>query len=235
VNGVQLFESQHLAERTVFDSQFPSAMSSWSDSVLQLGAGDTHFGYVQSGTASLECDSGCFQLQTGMYFAIPGTATIKGFDGAGVVATRKNWQGFFHVGGPIENKGRLKYIDGCSDSLLIGPPVIGDPCLNLLHLPPNTRQTQHVHPSCRIGIIADGTGICRTSEGDQELQPGMLFCIAPDAQHSFHTEASALRVIAWHPDSDCGPNHHDHPMINRTMIDGRAASFRNLPIGGVDR
>ena len=34
----------------------------------------------------------------------------------------------------------------------------------------------------------------------------------------------ALRVIAYHPDTDTGPTHTDHPMINRTYIEGRSAS-----------
>jgi hypothetical protein len=33
-----------------------------------------------------------------------------------------------------------------------------------------------------------------------------------------------LRVIAYHPDSDFGPTHEDHPMINRTMVGGVSAS-----------
>jgi hypothetical protein len=26
-----------------------------------------------------------------------------------------------------------------------------------------------------------------------------------------------LLVMAWHPDSDSGPSHDDHPMLNRTL------------------
>ena len=31
-------------------------------------------------------------------------------------------------------------------------------------------------------------------------------------------------MIAFHPDSDFGPAPEDHPMINRTMVDGVSAS-----------
>ena len=38
--------------------------------------------------------------------------------------------------------------------------------------------------------------------------------------HSFCTAASSLDVVVYHPDSDTGPTHHDHPMLNRTLIRG---------------
>jgi hypothetical protein len=33
-----------------------------------------------------------------------------------------------------------------------------------------------------------------------------------------------MDIVAFHPDSDFGPMHDDHPMINRTIIDGISAS-----------
>ena len=42
--------------------------------------------------------------------------------------------------------------------------------------------------------------------------------------HSFFTRGEALDVLAWHPDSDFGPTHDHHPMVNRTMVDGISAS-----------
>jgi hypothetical protein len=33
-----------------------------------------------------------------------------------------------------------------------------------------------------------------------------------------------MTVIAYHPDSDFGATHEDHPMINRTMVDGISAA-----------
>ena len=32
-----------------------------------------------------------------------------------------------------------------------------------------------------------------------------------------------MAVIAYHPDSDFGPTHEVHPMINRTIVDGVSA------------
>lgn len=155
-----------------------------------------------------------------MYFAVPGRMEIQG-SGRGLIASRIGHRGFFHIGGPIEETGRLRYIDGCTDSLLIGPAMMGDPCLNLLHIPPQTNQTAHTHPSIRVGMIVSGDGYCRTREGDKPLTPGLVFVIRTDGLHSFHTQDQSLLIVAWHPDSDFGPTHEHHPMLNRTLIDGR--------------
>jgi hypothetical protein len=142
--------------------------------------------------------------------------SIRG--GSGIVASRVGHRGFFHLGGPIEERGRLRYIDGCTDSLIIPPVMRGDACLNFLHFPPHTRQTPHTHPSIRAGIVVRGAGECETPVGRYALTPGMVFVIRADGLHSFNTHEQELAVIAYHPDSDFGPTHEDHPMINRTII-----------------
>ena len=125
------------------------------------------------------------------------------------------------MGGPIEAMGRLRYIDGCSDTLLCAPPLLGDPCLNLLHFPKNIEQTEHTHPSTRAGIVADGSGCCATPDGEYPLRPGCLFYIPSDGLHRFFThETTTLNVIAYHPDSDWGPTHENHPTLNRTWVHG---------------
>lgn len=144
---------------------------------------------------------------------------------------KKDHLAFPHIGGPVENKGRLKYIDGCTDSLLISPIKLGDPCLNLLYFPPNIDQTQHTHPSDRIGLVYSGKGECvaATQDGEPEkvipLTPGMIFRIHAEGAHKFRTsEHSDMTVIAYHPDSDFGPEDESHPMINRTIVDGVSAA-----------
>jgi hypothetical protein len=144
------------------------------------------------------------------------------------------------MGGPIEDKGRLKYIDGCTDSLLIPPIKLGDPCLNHLHFPKGIDQTPHTHPSHRIGIVAKGEGECITPFGNLPLTEGMIFVIKehdgvtqevgldgnmyPTGTHSFKTTNNSMDVIAFHPDSDFGPTDINHPMINRTIVGGVSAS-----------
>jgi quercetin dioxygenase-like cupin family protein len=93
----------------------------------------------------------------------------------------------------------------------------GDPCLNLLYLPPGTRQTPHTHPSLRVGLVVRGAGRCLSPAGPVALAPGRAFVIRAGAPHCFHTDDEPLAVVAYHPDSDFGPTHEDHPMINRTV------------------
>jgi hypothetical protein len=50
------------------------------------------------------------------------------------------------------------------------------------------------------------------------LSSGTLFVIGSGTLHSFHTAESPMVVLAYHPDSDFGPTHENHPMINRTII-----------------
>ena len=202
----------------------PTMLSAWRAGCLELRDIGTHFGYVHEGRASLNCDSGAFILQPGMYFSVVGEGTVSG-EGAGIVVSRYGYRGLFQIGGPVEQEGRLKYIDGCTDSLLVPPLLKGDPCLNLLAFPSGIHQTQHTHPSMRVGIVASGAGVCITPAGVTPLVPGQAFVIDANQLHSFATRREPMRVIAYHPDSDFGATHDDHPMINRTMVEGESASY----------
>lgn len=176
----------------------------------------------------------------------------------------------------------MRYVDGCSDTLLLAPPKLSDPCLNLLHFPAHISQTAHTHPSLRCGLIAGGAGYCQHPGGQLQLKPGMVWAIPAETVHSFHTKVQEslpestrcfvfsvrvavifpfrqttqpfefcpfgcpslsrltnkhikhisswqgplsspkeLNVIAYHPDTDWGPQDEDHPMLNRTWVDGR--------------
>jgi quercetin dioxygenase-like cupin family protein len=194
----------------------PSTLSRWSRLSLSLPDDGSHFLFVTSGSGTLRYRNTEFPLETGMYAAVPGPCEIKG--GSGIAVTRHDHQGFFHLGGPIEEHGRLRYIDGCTDSLLIPPPRLGDPCLNLLHIPAGTRQSRHTHPSHRVGVIVSGSGQCHTPDAKIPLHPGLVFVIPAGALHSFHTTDEALRVIAYHPESDFGPTDECHPMVNKTIL-----------------
>lgn len=200
------------------DRSFQLRVARASDA--DLAAGHHHFGFVVSRSASLQCASGEFAMGPHMYFRVPGSGRLRAA-GPVFLVSQLEFHGMFMIGGPTEESGRLRYIDGCSDSLLIPPVIKGDACLNLLCIPPGVSQTAHTHPSFRVGIVIDGQGICRTAGGDHALQPGQLFLIHADGLHSFHTPRdSGLRVIAFHPDSDFGPTHEDHPMLNRTLVRG---------------
>jgi mannose-6-phosphate isomerase-like protein (cupin superfamily) len=205
------------------DPNFPTTLHAWDRAELVIDETDTaYFGFVQSGEATVTTASGTFTLKPGMYFSANDTVTVSG--GRGIIMARAGHQAFFTIGGPVEDKGRLKYIDGCTDSLLIAPVKLGDPCLNLLYFPPGIDQTSHTHPSDRIGVVFSGRGECVTPEGVIPLQPGTMFRIPYEGHHKFRTYDSEMRVIAYHPDSDFGPQDENHPMINRTIVDGISAA-----------
>lgn len=118
------------------------------------------------------------------------------------------------------NSGRLKYIDGCSDTLLVCPAKLGEPCLNVLYFPPFTNQTYHTHPSHRMGVVLQGQGTACLSEIETlPLQKDTVFFLDKDTEHCFKTETSGMIVVVWHPDSDFGPEDENHPMLNKTIID----------------
>ena len=192
----------------------------WNQSALELSSEGTHYVIAYAGASTLERSKTTFPLAAGMFASVPGSFVVNGVatQGAGLVITHPGYRGFFQLGGPIEATGRLRYIDGCTDSLLLAPPVLGDPCLNHLHIPAGTTQTRHVHPSVRVGMVVGGEGICVTPDRELSLRPGLAFMIPADQLHSFCTGASSLDVVVYHPDSDTGPTHEDHPMLNRTLI-----------------
>ena len=209
----------------------------------------SYFVIVYDGNASLIIENGINGvLPKGSYFSIHGEFLLVGqfkaicievICGAGKFNESK-FTAATVIGGPIEAEGRLKYIDGCTDSLLIPPVKKGDPCLNHLHFPKSIIQTAHTHPSHRIGIVAGGSGECVTPFGNLPLVEGCIFVIKEyDGQekslgldgelhdagtHKFDTFGSHMDVIAFHPDSDFGPEDECHPMINRTIVNGVSAN-----------
>ncbi|MFT5357157.1 MAG: hypothetical protein ACI9KE_004389 [Polyangiales bacterium] len=185
------------------------------DGLSALNSGTT-FGVVIEGVAALTCASGTFALKRDMYFSVTGEWELRG--GRGLCVRAEGYEGVFQIGGPIEALGRLRYINGCTDSLLLGPLVCGDPCLNFLHLPEGSKQAMHLHPSVRAGVVLSGHGVCVTPNQEFALTPGSGFVIDAHLRHAFRPARGDLRVAAFHPDSDTGPTHENHPMLNRTWV-----------------
>lgn len=183
----------------------------------------TSYGYVICGEANVKTAGADVKLGPGGFFCVPGSATIQGELVA--VVRRFGFRGQT-VFGQTERKGRLSYIDGCSDSLLVYPPRLGDPCLNYLHFPPGIDQSQHTHPTVRMGIVARGRGkafrvpAAGSSGWEIDLTEGCIFLLPEQEQHSFRTTETDcdMDIIAYHPDSDWGPTDALHPMRNRTYI-----------------
>lgn len=191
---------------------------------VELPARHTHLGVVLDGEILLMCHGLERRLHAGDFLSVAGAATIVA-SGRGMVSSAAQYVGMNVFGGPIEKTGRLRYIDGCSDTLLVPPVRKGDPCLNHLHFPKGIRQTPHTHPSVRTGLVLKGQGDCIVPESDPiPLRPGCVFVVPTDALHSFNTYDQTMDVIAFHPDSDTGMTDDDHPMVNRTIVDGVSAN-----------
>lgn len=224
------------------DRAYPSYLSAAIHAEpLTLCTSDTHFGYVEPDPASprIYADAPHMLLvrpgkpdrvlYPGDAFSHNGYGRLIGSGTRAVVISREGWNGLPYITA-VEHEGRLRYIDGCTDSLLIPPVKLGDPCLNLLYFPAGIDQTAHTHPSDRIGLILSGHGLCHAwdawgHEERIELLPGMLFCIHTDGRHKFSTPyGEDMRVLAYHPESDFGPEDENHPMLNRTIVDGVSAS-----------
>lgn len=195
-------------------------VTSVNGSHREIFTDSTSYGMVCS-DGQLLTAHGKYILKAGMYFVAVGQCEVRAKHA--VVVERVGYKGLPLVGGPVERSGRLRYIDGCTDTLLIGPPVLGDPCLNLLHFPKNIKQTMHTHPSLRCGITLSGRGRAIFPDGEVPLGPGSCWFLQTGGQHAFFTDDSELLVSAWHPDTDTGPSHHDHPMLNRTIVKGVSA------------
>jgi hypothetical protein len=210
------------------DKRFPTAIHGFDTEhatpllIRPLGA---LFGFVQQGEIVIADAAGRESVvREGQWFCTKNGGLLANLTGRlarAVVIQRLGFLGLPQVGGPLEVRGRLKYIDRCSDSLLVSPPLKGDACLNHLHFPSGIDQTAHTHPSLRVGMVASGGGHCITPLGRFRLEPGLLFVVPKDGHHKFDTLGEEfMNVVAYHPDSDFGPEHEVHPMVNRTLVDG---------------
>lgn len=205
-------------------NEWPTRLFAINKGSIELASDSTHYVYCHEGNLRVQLNGIIYTLQAGMFCMMPGQVTVYGNTGSGIAISRIGYKGWFQMGGPVEDWGRLCYIDGCTDSLLLSPLKIGDPCLNALFFPPGTDQTMHTHPSMRVGMVIRGTGECVVPEGTIPLFPGQVFIIHEDGEHKFRTpDDEGMVVIAYHPDSDFGPQDEDHPMLNRTIVDGTSA------------
>jgi hypothetical protein len=203
-------------------TMYPSLLIGHSQGETALEDESDHcFGVVTDGSVEiLTKNSGMHVLTRGMYFSSPGSTRVRG-TGTTALFVRKGFRGLFQIGGPVEAFGRLCYIDNCRSTVLVAPPRVGDPCLNLLTFPSGIRQTPHIHPTLRFGVVLEGSGRCVLSdEKSIDLKPGMAFSLVEGLIHCFHSD-EPMSIVAYHPDSDTGFTDQHHPMLSRTYIDAR--------------
>jgi quercetin dioxygenase-like cupin family protein len=226
---MQGFHLHTLKQGLMFDREvgrYPTRVFGWQPASGWLSTGgpsSTVFGFVLDGDSTVHGGGNQYTLRSGQYFCFNDLVSVAG--GSGFIVERLGYRGLDLVGGPVESVGRLKYIDGCTDTLLVPPVRRGDACFNALFFPSGINQTLHTHPSIRVGLVASGQGWCRTYEETTALLPGKAFVIDEESIHGFITEpGQSMVIIAYHPDSDFGPVDEDHPMINRTIVGGVSAS-----------
>jgi quercetin dioxygenase-like cupin family protein len=220
-----ILEPNGNATLDAFQTMYPSRLVVHDSSVVIERPTSTTFGFVVDGRASLHAEGLDATVSAGAFFAIPGSFSLDVSDAKVVCVERAGFRGLQSLG-RIEDKGRLAYIDGCSDTVLCTPARLGDPVFNHLHFPPGIVQTLHSHPSIRIGVVARGNG---TAYGpadksgkagwERPLVKGAVFLLHAHEIHAFRTSGGgSMDIIAYHPDSDWGPTDGVHPMINRTYL-----------------
>ncbi len=198
-------------------TMYPSRLRVLTASETEGSDTSTLYGFVARGSATMRSPGFEARGEAGTFFCIPGRAELRVEQGMVVVIERFGFRGILSAG-RIEAEGRLSYIDGCSDTVLVMPPRLGDPVLNHLHFPAAIDQTQHKHPSIRLGVVARGSGVAHGPGWEHRLEEGCVFMLSAHETHSFRTTSSTMDVIAYHPDSDWGPTDAVHPMLNRTYL-----------------
>lgn len=215
-----IYEPKHMDSISALDTMYPTYATYYKEEADDLGMEyATTFGYVLTGKAVIYANRQLWQVYGRNYFAFSGEFSIdEAHDLNMWTVTKLGYKGMSMMG-KVEEKGRLSYIDGCSDSILVPMPRRGDPVLNYLHFPQGINQTQHTHPSIRMGVVTEGSGEAFKQESwVKPLKKGCMFMLEEQELHSFRTTDDNMNIVAFHPDSDTGSTDEDHPMINRTYI-----------------
>jgi mannose-6-phosphate isomerase-like protein (cupin superfamily) len=117
----------------------------------------------------------------------------------------------------------LPYINGCSTESLLPPVRLGDPTMQLLHMPAgSSEQEEHIHSTVRVVYILDGSGICVHGLGkDQKeisITKGDVLILEKMCPHHFVTEEEPLLCSPLHIWSSVGAMEQNHPMFNGTHL-----------------
>lgn len=226
MNSIQILsKSSMLRERFHLNSSDFDlfAHATKSESLTLNLTGKSVYFFIQEGSIEFSRNSSTYKLGPGHYGSQTDLTSLIVHKNsyAFIIISPARFKPLNTIGGPVESLGRLKYIDGCSDTILLPPATLSEPCLNYLHFPENTKQTMHNHPSFRFGIVTKGNGMSVSENEENPLMEGDIFFIPPFFNHKFDTSQSIMDVIAFHPDSDWGPTDEVHPMINRTWVNGK--------------
>lgn len=117
----------------------------------------------------------------------------------------------------------LPYVNGCSTRQIFPPERIGDPTMQMLQIPSNSKeQEHHIHSTSRVVYVLSGSGKSvvgsKTKNMSEILTPGMSIVLDNMVPHHFETFDEPLVVIPVHIWS-AAPNglENNHPMFNGTF------------------
>ena len=187
----------------------------------------TTYGYSVHGSSWVQGNGAMHECSEGDYFALNGIVKVLGkSDDSTVVMVTRNDYVRPDITGKSVDSDRMPYIDGGQDAVLVAPENVGDPCTNLLIIPPNKKQTAHIHLSDRVGVVLQGSAVCSTFENvdrfrdfggwrDHAMEEGELFLLPAGKLHKFTTGKDPLTAFTFHPDSYDDEN----PMLHGTIRD----------------
>lgn len=200
--GVEYFQPGVTATSSSRETDLYTYKTYYGNHAVEVEKGDCVYYYDKSGVAHVQ--SGPFKFQSTIIATV-----IRGYTPSARSVT-------------VGRSTHLPYINGCSTRQIFTPERIGDPTLQLLHLPPHSsEQAHHIHSTARIVHVLEGRGRCIVGmeqwQAKQELTAGMSLVLHPMCPHHFETDGDSLLVLPLHifssPPSGLEFN---HPMFNGT-------------------
>ena len=213
----QTFSGKDLAVGDCEDNRFGTLeVQTWNGGDLKLREDASHFVTVLEGKMSVEAVAIKAVLSDYCYGSFAGAAKLTGSAHA-VVVSCVDYQCMTLFGGPLEAYGRLRHAHGCTTSLLLSPPFLGEPCLSFLNVHAGTHQPPLTHPSIRIGMVVSGHGRCGTASEPLVFEKGSVFIVPPDTLHSFQTDEANIRIVLFQAESVFGPSDTDELLGNQKL------------------
>lgn len=205
------FTSLHFKNGDLFDlsnTQFPSKVYAFDGmDAIYYHQNCSYYGYVFEGSVTIKYKKEDFTVKKGMYFSLPKELNIQG-EGKAFIIEHYDHSCFFQIGGPVEEKGRIECEYNRSNSLLIAPTELHQPCLNLLQIHKNQENLPfHTHQEYRIGMVVEGFGYFATNDNRIPLEKGEIFILPANLAHRLEAPKNSenFLIISYHPKSQVNP------------------------------
>jgi mannose-6-phosphate isomerase-like protein (cupin superfamily) len=200
--GIEYFQPGETAITHSRDGDLYSYTTYIGAHAVNVEKGDSVYYYDEKGVAHVH--AGPFQVQSKIIATV-----VRGYS----APTRSTVVG---------QSTFLPYVNGCSTRQIFSPERIGDPTLQLLHMPPYaSEQVHHIHSTARVVHILSGRGRCVIGMDQmtekQELTAGMSLVFHPMCPHHFETDDESLLALPLHIfSSPPAGMEFSHPMFNGT-------------------